>query len=107
MLLDPTKHRNIRYAFDSHNVSRQVNQPTFRHFNKLESDFFEVEHSKKETVFGMSIQSGFFILQYTKLRMLNFYYKCVDQYLDKKIISTVLWIPIVRIFHCPMIHFNL
>ena len=84
MLLDPTKHRNIRYAFDSHNVSRQVNQPTFRHFNKLESDFFEVEHSKKQTVFGMPIQLGFFILQYAKLRMLDFYYNCVDKYLDRK-----------------------
>ena len=84
MLLDPTKYRNIRYAFDSHNVSRQVNQPTFRHFNKLESDFFEVEHSKKQIVFGMPIQLGFFILQYARLRMLDFYYNCVDKYLDRK-----------------------
>ena len=29
MLLDPTKHRTIRYAFNSHTVSKQVNQSTF------------------------------------------------------------------------------
>ena len=84
MLLDPTKHRNIRYAFNSHNVSKQVNQPTFRHFSKLDSDFFEVEHAKKQTVFNMPIQLGFFVLQYAKLRMLEFYYNCVDKYLDRK-----------------------
>ena len=72
MLLDPTKHRNIRYAFNSHNVSRQVNQPTFRHFNKLESDFFEVEHSKKQTVFGMPIQLSFFYFAICKIAYVRF-----------------------------------
>ena len=40
MLLDPSKHRNMRYAFNSETVSQQVNQPTFRHFTKLDIDFF-------------------------------------------------------------------
>ena len=40
MLLDPTKHRTFRYAFNSHTVSKQVNQSTFRHFSKLDRDFF-------------------------------------------------------------------
>ena len=83
MLLDPTKHRNIRYAFNSHEVSKQVNNSTFRHFSKLDIDFFEVEHAKKQTVFNMPIQLGFFVLQYAKLRMLNFYYDCVDKFLDR------------------------
>ena len=83
MLLDPTKHRNIRYAFNSHDVSKQVNHSTFRHFNKLDLDFFEVEHAKKQTIFNMHIQFLFFVLQYAKLRMLHFYYDCVDKYLDR------------------------
>ena len=32
----------------------------------------------------MPIQLGFFVLQYAKLRMLEFYYNCVDKYLDRK-----------------------
>ena len=83
MLLDPSKHRNFRYAFNSQSVSRQVNQQTFRHFTKLDCDFYEVEHAKRQTVFNMPIQLGFFILQYAKLRMLDFYYNCVDFYLDR------------------------
>ena len=83
MLLDPSKHRNMRYAFNSETVSQQVNQPTFRHFTKLDIDFFELEHAKKQTVFNMPIQLGFFVLQYAKLRMLDFYYNCVDYYLHR------------------------
>ena len=83
MLLDPTKHRAIKYAFDSNRVSQQVNEPTFRHFNKLDSDFYEIEHAKRQTIFSMPIQLGFFVLQYAKLRMLDFYYNCVDFYLKR------------------------
>ena len=52
-----SKHTNFRYAFYSQSVSRQVNQQTFRHFTKLDSDFYEVEHSKRQTVFNMPIHS--------------------------------------------------
>ena len=83
MLLDPTKHRNIRYAQDLKKFSKQVNQPTFRHFDILDEEFFEIEHAKRQTVLNMPIQLGFFVLQYAKLRMLQFYYDCVDQFLDR------------------------
>ena len=83
MLLDPTNHRNIRYAQDLKKLSKQVNQPTFRHFDILDDEFFEIEHAKRQTVLNMPIQLGFFVLQYAKLRMLQFYYDCVDQFLDR------------------------
>lgn len=84
MLLDTTKHRNMRYAFNSNSVSQQVNQPTFRHYEKLDIDFFEIEHAKRQTVFNMPIQIGFFILQYAKLRMLDFYFNCVDRFINRQ-----------------------
>lgn len=31
----------------------------------------------------MTIQLGFFVLQYAKLRMLQFYYDFLDQYIDR------------------------
>ena len=83
MLLDPTKHRSVKYAFNSNRVSQQVNQPTFRHFSKLDNDFYEIEHAKRQTILNMPIQLGFFVLQYAKLRMLDFYYNCIDYYLDR------------------------
>ena len=68
MLLDPTKHRNIRYAQDLKKLSKQVNQPTFRHFDILDEEFFEIEHAKRQTVLNMQIQLGFFCSAVCKVK---------------------------------------
>lgn len=39
--------------------------------------------AKKKIVHNMPIQLGFFVLQYAKLRMLQFYYDFLDQYIDR------------------------
>ena len=49
-----------------------------------EEDFFEVEKAKKLLNINLPIQIGFFILQYAKLRMLQFYYDFLDAYVDRK-----------------------
>ena len=83
MLMDVTKHRQMSYVEERFQLSKQVNKRTFRHFNKFDADFYEVEHAKNQIRFKMPIQLGFFILQYAKLRMLDFYYNCLDKYLNR------------------------
>ena len=55
--------------------------------NKLGEELYEVETYKSRVSVDTPIQIGFFILQYAKLRMLEFYYDCLNIYL-KKIIRT-------------------
>ena len=42
-----------------------------------------MEKAKEKLEFNLPIQIGFFILQYAKLRMLQFYYDCLDVYVDR------------------------
>ena len=51
--------------------------------NKLGQDLYEVETFKTRISVDTPIQIGFFILQYAKLRMLEFYYDCLNHYLIK------------------------
>ena len=49
--------------------------------NKLGQDLYETY--KTHISVHTPIQIGFFILQYAKLRMLEFYYDCLNLYLDR------------------------
>ena len=51
--------------------------------NKLGQNLYEVETYKSHISVVTPIQIGFFILQYAKLRMLEFYYDCLNLYLNK------------------------
>ena len=50
----------------------------------FENDIYEVESFKSSINLDNPIQIGFFILQYAKLRMLQFYYDCLTKYLKPK-----------------------
>ena len=76
-------HRNI-YFCDDREAPKKVNEPQFRQLNPLQEDFYEVEMAKKVIKYDLPVQIGFFVYQYAKLRMLQFYYDFLDQYLDRK-----------------------
>ena len=51
--------------------------------NKLGQDLYEVETYKTLISVDTPIQIGFFSLQYAQLKMLEFYYDCINLYLNK------------------------
>ena len=79
-LEDLSRHRNVVYVKDS---SKQVNSPFFRKQTCLGEDIFEVEMAKSSVNWNLPNQIGFFTYQYAKLRMLEFYYDCIDYYIDR------------------------
>jgi hypothetical protein len=60
-----------------------INSPFFRKLNAIDDDTYEVQSSKKKIKMDLRLQVGFFVYQYAKLRMLQFYYDCLDKYIDK------------------------
>ena len=50
------------------------NTPLFRKLDNITEDTFEVESCKKTIKLNLTSQIGFFVYQYAKLRMLQFYY---------------------------------
>ena len=75
-------HRNVEYCSDAE-ANRKVNTPLFRKLDNITEDTYEVASCKKTTNLNLPIQVGFFVYQYAKLRMLQFYYDFLDKYLDR------------------------
>ena len=60
-----------------------INSPFFRELNPIDDDTYEVQSSKKKIKLDLPLQVGFFVYQYAKLRMLQFYYDFLAKYIDR------------------------
>ena len=76
------KHRDVKFC-DDIQVSRLVNTPFFRQLGEIDEDTYEVQSAKKRINLNLPIQVGFFVYQYAKLRMLEFYFDFLDKYLAR------------------------
>jgi len=74
-------HTVVKYAEDP---SKLVNKAFFRKLTCLDTDLDEVELAKAKINWNLPIQIGFFVYQYAKLRMLRFYYECVDKFIARE-----------------------
>ena len=78
--MDRSEHTQTRYMYNKVKVTQMINSPNFKTLEELNNQIFEVESYKKTIVMDNPIQIGFFILQYAKLRMLEFFYDCISKY---------------------------
>ena len=62
---------------------RFIDKSRFKDISEIDESLYEVESFKKKIIMDVPIQIGFMILQYAKLRMLSFYYDCLDKYIDR------------------------
>jgi hypothetical protein len=83
--MDKAKHRNIKYVLGENAACFEVNKPRFRQTTCLDENdqYYEVEAAKQRIKLDLPTQLGYFILQYAKLRMMQFYYDFLDRYLDR------------------------
>ena len=81
-IIDVTPHQDIKYEKDESKVDHAINSFFFHDLDELSDEVFELEMYKKKIKCDLPIQIGFFVFTYAKLRMLEFYYHCIDAYLD-------------------------
>ncbi len=76
LLMNLLKHRKIRYVKGKLRTALHINNPLFQKLSVVseKSDIYEVEMRKRKIVMNTPIQLGNTVLQYGKLRMLQFYY---------------------------------
>ena len=60
-----------------------MNTHLFRQLENITEDTYEVQSCKKSIKLNLPIQVGYFVYQYAKLRMLQFYYDFLDKYLER------------------------
>ena len=82
VLMDKTKHTNVKYLTNKAKMTKIINSPTFKAMQELNHNIFEVETYKSRLTLDTPVQIGFFILQYAKLRMLEFYHDCIVKYFN-------------------------
>ena len=78
-IMDRSKHTETKYL-DEKKTNRAIYSPLFKQLQYINDSVYEVEHVKAEIEHREPIFVGFFILQYTKLRMLELYYNFFKQY---------------------------
>ena len=85
-LLNKLNHTNISYCGSENEACLKANDPKFKALTQLNPDYayYEVESMKKKIILDIPIQIGYFILQYAKLRMLEFYYDFLDVYVSRE-----------------------
>ena len=71
--MDQEKHQKIEYV-KGKDIPLKVNLPTFKKLEDLGDDYAEIELVKARQKLNLPIQIGYAILQYAKLKMLEWYY---------------------------------
>ena len=72
------RHRDIKYCKEV-GTSRPISNKRFRQLDVVAEDAYEVTSSKARVTYDLPHHIGFFVYQYAKLRMLEFYYDFVDR----------------------------
>ena len=77
-----SKHRQIVYVRGDA-LKIHVNDPRFRNVTPLDDDIFELEMSKRKITYDVPNYLAHFILNTAKLRVLSYYYDCLDYFVPR------------------------
>ena len=72
------RHRDIKYCTEV-GTSALISNKRFRQLDVMTDDAYEIEMNKSVVKYDLPLHIGFFVYQYAKLRMLQFYYDFVDR----------------------------
>ena len=76
------RHRDVKYCPEI-GTSALINNKRFRQLDVVTEDAYEIEMNKSVVKYTLPLHIGFFVYQYAKLRMLQFYYDFVDRYVER------------------------
>ena len=76
------RHRDVKYCTEV-GTSALINNKRFRQLDVVTDDAYEIELNKQVVKYTLPLHIGFFVYQYAKLRMLQFYYDFVDRYVKR------------------------
>ena len=76
------RHRDVKYCTEIR-TSALINNKRFRQLDVVTEDAYEIEMNKSVVKYTLPLHIGFFVYQYAKLRMLQFYYDFVDIYVER------------------------
>ena len=82
LLLDKSKDQRCFYVEGCYKAKLKINDPRFVNASNLDADLYEIVHAKTRVTLNMPITLGYFVLQYAKQRMLEFYFDFLQVYVS-------------------------
>ena len=76
------RHHDVKYCTEV-GTSALINNKRFRQLDVVTDDAYEIEMNKSVVKYTLPLHIGFFVYQYAKLRVLQFYYDFVDMYIER------------------------
>ena len=76
------RHRDVNYCTEKA-ASLMFNDRRFRQLDIVVDDAYEIELSKTTVTYTLPVHVGFFVPQYAKMRMLQFYYNFINRYVER------------------------
>ncbi|XP_066265252.1 uncharacterized protein [Branchiostoma lanceolatum] len=76
------KQSDVCYCDSDVTATQKINYPCFRMITEVVDGFYEIETGKRRIKYDLPLQIGFFVYQYAKLRMLQFYYDFMLKFVD-------------------------
>ena len=74
------RHHDVKYCTEvGTSLSLLIGNKRFRQLDVVSEDAYEVTSNKARVTYDLPLHIGFFVYQYAKLRMLQFYYDFVDR----------------------------
>ena len=83
MIVNKERHHDIVYVNESQ-ISTEIIDNHFYDRTELPDGYYEVEKTIKKINFDLAVHIAVFILNYAKLRMLEFYYDFLGYYLSSE-----------------------
>ena len=76
------RHRNVSY-YTEKAAPLMVNDKQFRQLDIVVDDAYDIEMNKKMVKYTLPVHVGFFVLQYAKMRVLQFYYDFINSCVER------------------------
>ncbi|XP_078681482.1 uncharacterized protein LOC144916278 [Branchiostoma floridae x Branchiostoma belcheri] len=76
------KQLKVEYFGDVVSTTRAINSPCYRQLSEVTENFYEVQSSKSIIKLDLPLHIGFMVYQYAKLRMLQFYFDFMLEFVD-------------------------
>ena len=76
------RHWDVKYCTEVGTPAR-INSKRFRQLDVVTDDAYEIELNRQVVKYTLPLHIGFFVDQYAKLHMLQFYYDFIDRYVER------------------------
>ena len=81
--MNKDKHSNVSFVGENLKACVKQNTPTFVSSREVDTCMYEVENVKSKVTQDLPIQMGFFILNYAKMHMVQFYHHILAPHLKR------------------------